>query len=78
MGVSSLTRKRLKNVKKSAVSDHLLHCSCSINFDDFSNLATDFNKFKLLLVKLLLTSLFNNTWKTYFKSDNKIVSIRTL
>ena len=36
MGIYSLTGKRLKNVKQSAISDHLLQCNCAIRFDDFS------------------------------------------
>ena len=35
MGISNLTGKRLKYVKQSAVSDHLLECNCSIDFDHF-------------------------------------------
>ena len=54
MGISNLTGKRLKNVKQSAISDHLLQCNCALNFDDFSILATDCNKFKLLLRESLL------------------------
>ena len=54
MRISNLTGKRLKNVKQSAISDHLLQCICAINFDDFSILATDCNKFKLLLMESLL------------------------
>ena len=54
MGISNLTRKRLKNVKQSAISDHLLQRNCAINFDDFSILTSDFNKFKLFLRKSLL------------------------
>ena len=54
VGISNLTGKRLKNVKRSAVSDHLLQCNWAINFDDFSILATGFNKFKLLLRESLL------------------------
>ena len=49
MGMSNLTGKRLKNVKQSAISDHLWHCNCAINFDNFSTVATDCNKLKLLL-----------------------------
>ena len=49
MGMSNLTGKHLKNVKQSAMSDHLLQCNCTINFDDFSILAIDSSKFKLLL-----------------------------
>ena len=54
MGISSLTGKHLKNVKSSAIYDHLLQCNCAINLDDFSILATDFSKFKLLLRESLL------------------------
>ena len=54
MGISNLTGKCLKNVKQSPISDHLLQCNCAINFDDFSILATDYNKFKLLLRESLL------------------------
>ena len=46
MGISNLTGKRLKNVKQSAISDHLLQCNCAINFDEFSILATNCNRFK--------------------------------
>ena len=31
MGISNLTRKSLKSVKQSEVSDHLLECNCSID-----------------------------------------------
>ena len=55
MGISNLTGKRLKTVMQSAISDHLLQCNCTINFDDFDILATESNKFKLLLRESLLT-----------------------
>ena len=45
MGVSNPTRKRLKNIKDSAVSDHLLRCNWTIGFDHFDILATDVTKF---------------------------------
>ena len=35
MGIFNLTGKRPKNVKQSAIFDHLLQCLCAINFDDF-------------------------------------------
>ena len=54
MGISNLTGKRLKCVKQSAVSDHLLECNCSIDFDDFDILASDANKFRLLIKESLL------------------------
>ena len=54
MEISNLTGKRLKYVMQSAISDHLLQCNCTINFDDFDILATESNKFKLLLRESLL------------------------
>ena len=41
MGISNLTGKRLKCVKQSAISDHLLECNCSIDFDHSDILASD-------------------------------------
>ena len=55
MGISNLRGKGLKNVKQSAISDHLLQCNCTINFDNFDILAAESNKFKLLLRESLLT-----------------------
>ena len=40
MGISNLTGKPLKCVKQSAVSDHLLECNCSIDFDHFDILVS--------------------------------------
>ena len=54
MGISNLTGKHLKCVKQSAVSDHLLECNCSIDFDHFDILASDANKFRLLIKESLL------------------------
>ena len=54
MGISNLTRKRLKSAKESAVSDHLLECNCSVDFDHFNILASDANKFRLLIKESLL------------------------
>ena len=54
MGISNLTRKRLKCVKQSAVSDHLLEYKCSVDFDHFDNLGSDANKFRLLIKDSLL------------------------
>ena len=63
MGISNLTGKRLKNVKLSAISDHLLHRNRRINFDDFDIIAAESDKFKLLLRESLL-----------IKSDNAILN----
>ena len=54
MGVSNVTVKRLKNIKDSAVSDHLLQCNWTIDFDYFDILATDVSKFSLLVKKSIL------------------------
>ena len=54
MGISNLIGKRLKSVKQSAISDHLLECHCAINFDHFDILAFDANKFRLLIKESLL------------------------
>ena len=51
---SNLTEKRVKNVKQSAVSDHLLQCDCSINFDNFDILPSETNNFRLLIKESLL------------------------
>ena len=43
MAISNLTEKCLKNVKQSAISDHVLDCNCSIDFNHFDILASDAN-----------------------------------
>ena len=53
-GISNLTGKRVKNVKESAISDHLLQCNCAIDFDHFHVLASDTNTFRLLIKESLL------------------------
>ena len=54
MGISNLTGNRLKCVKKLTVSDYLLEINCSIYFDHFDILASDANKFRLLIKESLL------------------------
>ena len=54
MTVSNLTEKRFKNMKGSAVSDHRVQCDCIISFHDFDVLASDTNKFTLLIKESLL------------------------
>ena len=54
MGISNLTEKRVKNGKQSAVSDHLLQCDCSINFDNFGILTSETNNFRLFIKESLL------------------------
>ena len=68
MGISNLTGKPLKNVKQSAISDHLLQCSCTINFDNFDIIAAESNKFKLLLKESLLIKRDKPILNTMIKS----------
>ena len=57
MRISNLAGRRLKNVKQSTLSDHLLQCNFAISFGDFSILTTDCTKLKLLLRESLLIKL---------------------
>ena len=41
-------------IKDSAISDHLLRCNRTIDFDHFDILATDVSKFNLLVKETLL------------------------
>ena len=43
-----------QTIKRSAVSDHLLERNCSIDFDHFDILASDANRFRLLIKESLL------------------------
>ena len=63
MGISNLTEKRLKSIKQSAISDHLLQCNGMINFDNFDILAAESNKFKLLLRESLFV--FGVFWRVF-------------
>ena len=69
MGISNLTGKRLECVKQSAVSDHLLECNCLIDFDHFDILASDANRFRLLIKESLLIKRYqpqlNKTIKSF-------------
>ena len=69
MGISNLTGKRVKNVKESAVSEHLLQCDCTIYFENFDILASDTNSFRLLIKESLLIKsdkpVLNRTVKSF-------------
>ena len=69
MGISNLTSKHVKNVKDSAVSDHLLQCNYAIDFDHFDVLASDTNSFRLLIKESLLIKrdkpVLNRTVKSF-------------
>ena len=53
-GCFNLAGKWLKNVKDSAVSDHLFQSICTISFDHLDILATDICNFNLLVKESLL------------------------
>ena len=61
--------KQLKNVKQSAISDHLLTCNCNINFNDFTILPKDSNNINLIIKESLLVSrdkpILNKTFKSF-------------
>ena len=69
VGISNLTGKRVKNVKDSAVFDHLLQYNCVIDFDHFDVLASDTNIFRLLIKESLLIKcdkpVLNRTVKSF-------------
>ena len=54
MGTSNLMGKHIKNAKETTISDNLLQCDSPITFDDFDILASNSNKFKLLIKESLL------------------------
>ena len=54
IGISNLIGKRVRNVNESEVSDHLLQCDCTTDFDNFDILASDTNNFGLLMKESLL------------------------
>ena len=54
MDISNLTGKHFKWVKQSPVSDHLLECNCSVDFDHFDILAFGKKRFRLLIKESLL------------------------
>ena len=70
MEISYSRNKQLKNVKQSAISDHLLTCNCNINFNDFTILSKeDSNNINLLIKESLLISrdkpILNKTFKSF-------------
>ena len=69
MSISNLTSKRVKNVKESAIYEHLLQCYCTIDFEKFGILASDANSFRLLIKESLLIKrgkpVLNRTVKSF-------------
>ena len=56
LGISALTGKRVKGDDDSAITEHLLFCNHTPDFEDFSILATNNNDFKVTLMESLLTN----------------------
>ena len=54
LGISALTRKRVKGDDDSVIKEHLLFCNHTPDFEDFSILATNNNDFKVTLMESLL------------------------
>ena len=74
-GISKFTGKCLKNVKQSAISNwNRFPVQLRHNFYDFSILANWFQQVQITSKG----NIVNKTWQTYFKQDDKIVSIGTL
>ena len=51
---SALTGERVKGDDNFAIKEHLLFCSHTLDFEDFSILATSNNDFKVTLMESLL------------------------
>ena len=54
LGISALAGKRVKGDDDSGIKEHLSFCNHEPDFEDFSILATNSNKFKVTLMKSLL------------------------
>ena len=54
LGITPLTQKRLRSLKKSAIIDHILLAGHNVTYDDFSILTAENNVFKLHLKESLL------------------------
>ena len=69
MGTSNLAGKRIKIVRESKISNHLLQCDTPISFGYFDILASDSIKFLLLIKESLLIKrdkpVLNRTTKSF-------------
>ena len=69
MGISSLTGRRVKSLKKSTVFDHQLQCDCTTDFDHFDILASGTKSFKIAIKQSFLTEsdkpVLNHTVKSF-------------
>ena len=68
MGISILTGKRLKRVKQSVVSDHLLECNHSNDFGHFDIIASDTNKLTVFIKKSLFVKRYQTQLNKTIKS----------
>ena len=57
MAISNVTGKSVKYMRDSAVSDHLLQCDSTIDFDHFDILASDTKTFRHFIKESLLIKL---------------------
>ena len=55
-GISALTGKRVQGDDDSAITEHLLFCNHTTDFEDFSIFATNNNDFQIMLMGSLLIS----------------------
>ena len=54
LGISALTGKRVIGDDDSTIKEHLLFCNHTLDFEDFSILASNNNDFKVTLMESLL------------------------
>ena len=62
MWISNLIEKRIKNAKKSTISDYLLQGDSPQTFDNFDILGSDSNKFKFLIKEVYLSNVISQVW----------------
>ena len=72
---STLTGKRVNNVTESAISEHLIQSACVIDFDHFYILASDTNKIRLFLKKILINKMFSGFGYYYQNIDYSIILV---
>ena len=49
LGITTLTGKKVKNLKESSVFDDIVHTGHNASFDDFETLVDECDEFRLLL-----------------------------
>ena len=76
--ISALTGKRVKGYDDSVIKKHLLFCNHAPDFEDFSILATNNNKFKVTLMERLLINgdhppLNKNLWNFLIAKEQSFI-----